>query len=221
MDQSVRTMLERLYRLFEARFNNTRESWNHFLEFIAVDNKPTLYKQLHHKFEWLFNDLSLCKSILNIYDPKILNGDFYDHLGDMYLEKFGESIDSKTRDKIRPLEGIENELNKARVPRTDKNIKILDPSCGTGRLLLAAHKLAPNASYFGVESDINLFRIAITNFSIHSIEGYFLLAENFKHEIDIAKAKGQYNWRFANNWNSHTHKLKPVSGQNKAALEVL
>ncbi|MEZ5357200.1 MAG: methyltransferase domain-containing protein [Candidatus Zixiibacteriota bacterium] len=221
MDQSVRTMLERLYGIFEAKFKDTRESWNHFIEFIAVDNKPTLYRQVKHKFEWLFDDLSLCKSLLNTYDPKILKGDFYDHLGDMYLEKFGESLDTKTRDKVRPPESIEKVFDMTHIPRTDKNLNILDPACGTGRLLLAAHKLAPNASYFGVESDLDLVRIAITNFSIHGLDGYFLHAESCKHETDIAKANGQYNWQFANDWNSHIHELKPVSGQNKVVLQVL
>lgn len=221
MNQSVRTMLENLYGLFKAKFNDTEKSWDNFIDFLAVENKPSLLPQIEHKFEWLYSDLNLCESILKIYDAKSLKCDYYDYLGDMYLEKILKNADIKTSGVFRSPGNIDKVLGQACIPKTNKEINILDPAASTGRVLLAAYKIAPNASCFGVEKDLRLLRIAMTNFAIHELEGYFLHADSLKHEIDISKENGQYNWQFVNSWNSQLHKLKPITAQNNPALKIL
>ena len=101
------------------------------------------------------------------------------------------------------------------IGETDKPVNVLDPVVGTGRLLMAAHKQAPNANLFGVDLDQRMVRIAFTNFAIHDISGYLLNADSLQHETDISTENGLYNWRFANRWNSNLDDLKPINYENR------
>ncbi len=209
MNQKVRTMLENMYELFIGKFNDSSESWDRFIEYIATDNYPPLFCMLNHKFEWLTKDKSLCDSITRIYDGKLLQSDFYDHLGEMYLEKIISKTEAKRRGAFHTPKNVADLMASITVPETDKRLNILDPAVGSGRLLMAAYKKAPNSVFWGVDIDLRALRIAYTNFAIHQIKGYLLHANSLAHEIDISKKEGRENWRYSNLWYSNIEKLKP------------
>lgn len=203
MQSKVRKMLDNMYALFITKFKDRFKAWDYFLEFIAADHYGSLIYQFNHKLEWLFEDQKLTKSLLNIYDSKLLKSDYYDHLGELYFDKVivdkNQSLMSHdTADKLAMLN----------IGNNDAPLKILDPCVGTGRYLMATARLAPNALVFGVDSNLRLLRIAYTNFLIHNIKGYVLHANKKIHDIELNTKNGIHNWQFANKWNSCIGQLK-------------
>lgn len=206
MTNKVRTMLEGMYDAINEEFNDPIKTWDNLIDFIATDYSGALLTQLNHKFEWYFNDNQLSDAITGIYDPDLLKSEYYDHLGEMYHEKV--LAGHKTGKYLMSGKASEK-LVESLVSETDKEVRIIDPTVGSGRLLMAAHKIAPNAVLYGIDFDQRLIRIAFTNMAIHGITAYLLNANRMHHETDISKENGRYNWQYANRWYSCIDKLKP------------
>lgn len=209
MKLEVRKMLEDMYEIFRGKFHDPVKAWDSLIEFIAVDNYAPLLYQLNHKFEWLFQDPSFSSSLKKNYDLELLKSDYYDHLGDMYLEHIVGKKETERKGLFLTPINVAEAMAKMTIPETERELKLLDPAVGTGRLLIAAYQQAPNSVLFGVDLDLRALRIAYTNFLIHDIRGYLLNANSLEHEIDISLEAGRYNWQFANKWNSSIERLKP------------
>ena len=208
MNQEVRKMLENMYNIFSKKFKDEVIAWDHFIDFLAVDNCGSLIYQFRHKFEWLFEDNKLVNSLMSIYNPALLRSDYYDHLGEMYFEKILNPKQSQDRNLSLMTMNDAYTMAKMSFGETDAPLKILDPVVGSGRYLMAVYKIAPNALLFGVDTDLRALRIAFTNFAIHGIQGYLLHADTRIHDTEIDTDEGIYNWQFANKWYSHIDKLK-------------
>lgn len=204
-------MLERMYDLFTGKFYDPVKSWDRLIEFLAVDNCGPLLYQLDHKFEWLFQDSKLAEAVMKTYDPKLLRSDYYDHLGEMYLDKIVSKHEANRKGMfLTPME-LADAMARMTIPETQRPMNILDPAVGSGRLLMAAYKRAPHARLFGVDIDLRSVRIAFANFTIHKIPGYLLHADSLWHETDIGTQDGRDNWQYANRWYSCMDKLTPLS----------
>ncbi len=221
MDQDVRKMLERIYDLLTAKFHDRYKAWDHFIDFLATDNCGSLIHQLDHKFEWLFEDGRLADRLMKTYDPEKLRSDHYDHLGDMYLEKVVSSSQVEQQGQYLTPVPVAESMAAMTIGNTQDKVNILDPCVGTGRMLMAAHKYAPNARLFGVDNDLRMVRIEFTNFAIHDISAYLLHADSLGHETDISTDDGLHNWQFANRWYYCMDKLKPIKGRSsdKSSIE--
>ena len=204
-------MLENMYDLFIDKYQDPLKSWDSMIEFLAVDNCASLVWKLNNKITWFYENSNFVERVMNIYDYNLLKSDYYDHLGDMYLEKILSRTGTGRRGSFLMPANEAESLARMTVQEADKPIKVLDPTVGTGRLLMAVHKRAPNSLAFGVDIDLRALRIAYTNFAIHNIEGYLLHADNRKHELDISTENGKNNWKFANNWYSRINELKQLS----------
>ena len=204
-----------MYDLLTDKFHDPIKAWDNLIDFVAVDNCGSLIYQINHKFEWLVEDSKLVKSIQETYNPELLQSDYYDHLGEMYLEKVVGQKQVQQRGLYLTPMNVAESMAAINVGKTDKKVKVLDPAVGTGRLLMAAYKQAPNGVFFGVDVDHRMLRIAFTNFAIHGISGYLLHADSLMHEIDISTKEGRNNWQYANKWYSCIEKLKPITGTNK------
>lgn len=215
MKQEVRKMLENMYEVLTGKFHDPYKAWDHFIEFLAVDNCGSLLYQLNHKFEWLFEDSWLADKLMKIYDPEVLRSDYYDHLGEMYLEKLVGTRQAQERGQFLTPMNVAESMAAMTIGQTDKPIRVLDPCVGTGRLLMAAHKTAPNALLFGADIDLRALQIAFANFAIHGISGYLLHADSLVHDTDISTDDGIYNWHFANRWDSCMNKLKKTKSTDK------
>ena len=214
MDQNVRKMLESMHDLLTEKFHDPHKAWDHFIDFLAVDNCGSLIYQLDHKFEWLFEDGRLADRLMKTYDPEKLRSDYYDHLGEMYLDKVvGPSQVQRQGLFLTPMH-VADSMAAMTMGETKDKVNVLDPCVGTGRLLMAAHKQAPNARLFGVDVDLRALRVAFTNFAIHDISGYLLHADSLGQETDISTDDGLHNWQFANRWYSCMDKLKPIKGSS-------
>ncbi len=215
MNQSVKTMLEKMYDLFQREYNDTYQAWDNMVSFIAGDHSTNYIWQNKENLKSLLEKKVLMDKVIELYDYKLLKSDYYDHLGDIYLEKIVSSSEAKSRGQFFTPHHVGKMMAEMTIDKTDEKINILDPCVGSGRLLMEAYKQAPNATFFGVDLDLRMVRIAMTNFAIHSIKGYFLHANSLQHEIDISKEDGLANWQYANNWYSHIDKLKEINrGQN-------
>jgi len=211
MISSPRSMLEDTLHEFERKIKDPEESWDRFIDFLGTDQNYSLFYEIGHNFDWLFEDRDFVKNIVRIYNPRTLKGDFYDHLGEMYKERFSNA--KRNGGNLLYLIPMNRAFEFAKLPSNEnrRRLCILDPQVKSGRLLMAAYKNSPDIRLFGVEKDIRLYRIAYINLAIHNIPATLLHADRSKHEIDIAKEDGKYNWQFANCWYSQTDKLKPVS----------
>ncbi len=221
MNSNVREMLESMFDLFTEKFADMVEAWDHFVEFLAVDNHGSLICQLDHKFEWLFEDRKLCEALMKIYDPELMRSDYYDHLGDMYWEEvLGKGNAARGRSFLISWREAQSTAAK-HTAETDETLRILDPVAGTGRLLMATHKRAPNTLLFGVDVDLRALRIALTNFAIHGITGYLLHANTLQHQIDPSTEDGRANWQYSNRWNSGIDELIPLETGNQVNQNIV
>ena len=203
----ARKIYENMYEILWRGFHDYTKAWDYLVDFLAVDNCPSLLNQLEHKFEWLFNNKELSDKLVSVYKPEVLKQDMRDHLGDLYVEnqsKLGRCF----KGQFLTPDNVCDVMCRTTVGETDKQLNILDPAVGTGRFLLYAHRYAPNANLFGVDIDLKALRIAFTNCAIHGISAYFLHADSLVHEIDISKPDGIANWQYANRWYSCWDKLK-------------
>lgn len=211
MNQEVRLMLENVLDVFSEEFEDKTIAWERFLEFIATDSRGSLFYKFDHKFEWFFENIEFANSVIREYDHKLLTSDYYDHLGDLYIDKVAPKDSAKgLRARIVKSDLAEAIVNKS-MSATEDRKKILIPYCATGRLLLASSRRAPKAVLFGVEPDINLYRIAYTNVAIHEIHAFLLHADPKSHQIDISRGDGALNWQLANEWNPRSEFLRPIS----------
>ena len=187
-------MLENIYDLFLKKFKDELTAWNRLLEFIAVDNQGSLFFEIPHKFEWLFEDQKFCKVVLDIYDSKLLRSDYYDYLGELYFNRVIKQSDKL----ISPKQADTIILNY--IEKTDKQIKILIPNAQTGRLIMHAKEIANKAIIYAIEPDIRLYRIALTNMIIHNIKGYILCTNKLRSDVDDGINDSKNKWKYANAW---------------------
>lgn len=209
-------MLDGMHTCLNDHYNDRYESWDKLVEFIATDHAPWLLYEIKGGLDWLFKDSELARKLFSYYDPKLLHSDEHDHLGDMYIEDIVSKREAQKRGLFLTPDAVALLIAEITMPAGEKLYTILDPAVGTGRLLLAAHKRAPNALLFGVDTDLRSLRIAYANFAIHGIKGYLLHADSLRYEIDISKQSGKANWTLANNWYSQMEKMKPIEPKDSA-----
>lgn len=84
--------------------------------------------------------------------------------------------------------------------KQDRMLKILDPACGSGRMILAAAKVGgPNHQYFGIDVDGLCCRMSILNFFLSGL---------FHAEVMCANALNPNDFKF-----SHRTRLLPFGIQ--------
>ncbi len=220
MNPEVMQCLENTYALFQTKCATTLDAWDRFIEFIAADNDASLLHHLDQDFPRILADRKFRQGVNQSYSFDLIRSDFYDHLGDLYVERVFPHYKRPGDSCV--LQSMNEALVKAaeKVPATDRIIRVLDPGCGTGRKLMCAYKLSRNGLFFGVERDIRLARIAMTNCAIHGLKSYILNADPEFHEIDITRMAGLENWHYANQWRSQMDKLNPRVGGSKGSTEL-
>lgn len=188
-------MLENMLNLLQEKFGDKNSAWDKMIEFLIVDNQGKYFFQIDHKFEWLWEDQRLTHRLLGIYNSELLRSDFHDHLGELYYQHIFSEVypDDPFVGKILHQEGITYS------------------SAGTGDELMQAAKKNQDTKYYGVEPDIQLYRIALTNCTIYSIDIQLLNANPYEHDINVHTENGRSNWKYANKWNVDQSKLKPVA----------
>ncbi|NQV18658.1 MAG: N-6 DNA methylase [Armatimonadetes bacterium] len=188
-------MLEKMLNLLQEISVDENSAWNKMIEFLIVDNQGRYFFQIDHKFEWLWEDEGFTSRFMSIYDSVLLRSDCQDHVGELYYKRMLNKTcsDNSSIRKILHQKGITYS------------------SVGTGKEILQAAKKNPNTKYYGVESDIKLYRIALTNCIIHGVDVQLLNANPNEHDINVQTVNGRSNWKYANRWKVDCDKLKPVA----------
>lgn len=205
-------MLENMHQTIRKKHPNPLKAWDHLIEFIAIDNCSKYLVNNEININWLKNDKKLFRKLIKIYDIRLLRKDYEDTLGQFYINKIKKHNRTKKPDKYLELEKFFLEYDINKIPKTKRQITVLDKEVGTGKKLLAVYKRAPNAFMFGITNNLRNYRIAMTNMAIHKTKSLILYADTEKHEYEITKKEGKENWLQSNQWNPKQEKLKTKTG---------
>lgn len=169
-----------MFNSFVYRFSNS-EVFNDFLDYCLVVFKwwdpnrdfsywEDKYKELYPKFLEMFNLLGIASE----------NGGvgFHDALGDLFMElvSHGRNGQFFTPDNITDM--IAQCLN----IKIEDGQNILDPACGSFRMLLSAAKENRKANFFGCDNDIACCKMSVINLLLNSITGEIAWMDSLKME---------------------------------------
>jgi type I restriction enzyme M protein len=147
-----------------------------FLDYImigfTVDNSMEWDKRYSDKENEIFYKLT--REWTNIMNKKVVNdNDWFDALGTYYEAEIVSKLGRKgsgqffTPHNVCTLMAEMNLGIKGKGP----GLSINDPTCGSGRCLLAAHVLAPGNYMFAEDLDLTCVKMTICNFLIHGVVG--------------------------------------------------
>ena len=199
-DEKAKKMYRNLYDILYTHFHDSLRAYDALLEFIIVDFSPRFIFQIEDKLKWLFFDPELAKGILEIYNPKILKASKRDHLGQLYMEIQSKSSASAKGQFLTPFH-VSQMIAQMLMGDEKAECNVLEPCCGTGSMVIAAHSVNPNATYFAVDIDLRATRTCLVNFAIQNIRGYVLCADSLRDVTDISIPEGRENWKSSNSWN--------------------
>lgn len=158
--------------------------------FRAPINVPWMKTETLNKLDALF-DLKVLQSypwdwfgeLHNKLDLQIIDNSLL--VGQIYVEANTKFIETKGGDTVAPL-------------------RVLDDEAFTGRNIIEMWKRNHHAIYYGVESDITAYRIALLNMKCYDIPSSILHAPPGSDVRSFSP-----NWRDANSWNPTNARIRP------------
>lgn len=206
-----------MFQIIQQSSKDSNEAYTYLLEYIVGNFNPKYIPQFDSKLEWYLSNPAVTEPLNKVYSQNLskLKEDFYDHLGELYIENVVSKADVKKHGLHLTPPQIVEFMTKATIhelPKPDdKPLYILDPAVGSGRFLLEAYRTVPNSRLFGVDINLDLVRTCITNLELRGIKNYCILhANTLLHELALDKEEGIYNWKFSNRWQSHMKELKTM-----------
>jgi type I restriction enzyme M protein len=169
-----------MFNSFVYRFSNS-EAFCDFLDYCLIVFKwwepnrdfsywENKYKELYPKFLEMFNLLGIASE----------NGGegFHDALGDLFMElvSHGRNGQFFTPDNITDM--IAQMVMS--IPQNGENV--LDPACGSSRMLLSAAKMNRNVNIFGCDNDIACCKMSVINLLLNSLTGEIAWMDSLKME---------------------------------------
>ncbi|SEW20883.1 type I restriction enzyme M protein [Chitinophaga sp. YR573] len=165
--------LDEFIKIFNSlgRYQDIAEAFEVFLDHCLLPQKKGVLpqeieecmKKIHHpEGEFLFMEL---KNIL--IDVKAKK-DCYDLLGDFFMD----SISRGHNGQFFTPDEIGNILARINIPQDAKlGEKVLDPACGSGRLLMAAHRRCRHLLLFGADTSRICCKMALLNMLMYGMIG--------------------------------------------------
>ena len=68
--------------------------------------------------------------------------------------------------------------------------RVIDPCCGSGRLLLAAADVNPHATFFGQDIDLRCVRMTAINLALRNLYGQVVLGDSLRNEQRLVYQTG-------------------------------
>lgn len=145
--------------------------WETSRDFSYFEKK---YKNLYSKFPHMLELLS------NASDN--LGEGFRDALGDLFMELVSQGRNGQffTPDNVCDM------MSMMTMAEIKDNEKVLDPACGSGRMLLSAGKRNRNAWLFGCDNDITCCKMATINLLLNTLKGEIALMDSLR--MDYTKS---------------------------------
>ena len=95
------------------------------------------------------------------------NGNLHDAFGDLFMEhlSFGKNGQFFTPQPICDM------ISQMQIKETLNGQSVCDPTCGSGRMLLAAAKINPKLSFYGSDIDLLCCKMTVLNLALNSLKG--------------------------------------------------
>ena len=142
----------------------------------------------------VFSDM--LKELMKVYTTGTKGNDWYDGIG-LFYEVISSHSKSKRLGQFFTPPPI-CDFMASIVGTEDKGMRVSDPSCGSGRMLLAHHVQSPSNFYFGCDIDRICAKMTALNMCLHGVRGQVICADGlfvsgdwrFGYEINRCLAWG-------------------------------
>lgn len=183
-------------RAFNKLFTQLEHGWNYdrffadFVDFLTESFMPQregTYERLKQRYKDLDAFMQLARELILTHDRQIVedgrNG-WYDALGEYYqvLTSRGKSQimgQYFTPKEVCTMMAI---MSGANADQRGAGQTVHDPACGSGRMLLAWHAIAPGNYQFGADLDPICAKMTAVNMCIHGCEGEAVCMDSLKLE---------------------------------------
>lgn len=132
-----------------------------------------------------------------------------DALGDLFMEL----VSGGRNGQFFTPENICNMMSEMTIPEVKDNQSVLDPACGSGRMLLAAAKRNRNAFFFGCDNDITCCKMAVINLVLNTLQGEIALMDSLNMEYTKS---WEISYRVFNGINMPVYRV--IEDKNKSIL---
>jgi type I restriction enzyme M protein len=142
--------------------------WEPVRDFSYFEKK---YSDLYPKFPGMLEQVSIVSDN---------NGEgFRDALGDLFMElvSHGRNGQFFTPDNICEM------MSRMIMPELQDGQTVLDPACGSARMLLAGAKRNRNAYFFGCDNDITCCKMAAINLLFNTMQGEIALMDSLSMDF--------------------------------------
>jgi type I restriction-modification system DNA methylase subunit len=158
---------------------------------LPIYTKPitvrALYKnEIYNKFDFFNNEnINLSdESILEIL--KLFQNVSFDEMdvkGKLFETFLGRTFTSGLGQFFTPRNVVDFMVNFLyKFLNKTENIKILDPACGSGGMLLSTSKLFKNCEYYGYDINERISRVARMNLNISSVNTHTIINDSFLND---------------------------------------
>lgn len=125
---------------------------------------------------------------------------FTDALGDLFMEL----VSGGRNGQFFTPEHLCGMISEMVIPEVEDNKSILDPACGSGRMLLAAAKRNRNAFFFGCDNDITCCKMTVINLVLNTLQGEVALMDSLR--MDYTKS-WEVSYRLINGINMPVYRV--------------
>lgn len=195
--------MDEFEKIFEklARQDDPNKIFNNFLDYVIHINlitKSTLEDlELKEEQTDYFNMFNAWIQITNIYLQNNPKEKWYDYLGLFYENVIQSKYKAGARGQFFTPTNVCESMARLTLlnPEDDFKGKIInDSSCGSGRLLLAAHGINPLAVCIGQDLDLMAVKMCVLNFYIHGVVGSVINMNSLSNEFFGAYRINKYLW---------------------------
>ncbi|WP_018674862.1 N-6 DNA methylase [Riemerella columbina] len=107
------------------------------------------------------------------------NGGLYDALGDLFMEHVSGGKNGQFFTPQHICDGIA----RMQIPsNVEKSKTVTDPTCGSGRMLLAGAKINKDLIFFGSDIDHNCVKMSVVNLALNNLVGEIVWGDPLKLE---------------------------------------
>ena len=216
-------------------------TFNNFLEYVIAQHSYTIVKDLEKASKEIKNAYyETYKEYVKLQYLKIhtQNKEWFDPFGS-YFEMNSSKFSLNKRGQFFTPENLCDCVAKMTVNKEIKHARILDPACGSGRMLLASHAQNPRNFHYAQDIDYTCCLMTVVNIMMHGIQGEVIHGDSLNPDSyfqgwainpnivrlrgvpHIEKLEKENSFAFHVSQNSKMELLEKKERAEQDALEVL
>lgn len=183
-------------RAFNKLFSHLEHGWNYdrffadFVDFLTESFMPEregTYEQLKKRYKTLDGFVQLTREWVMTQDREVVSdgpSGWYDALGEYYQVLTSRGKSQWLGQFFTPKEvcTMMAMIGGATADQRGKGLTVLDPACGSGRMLVAWHAIAPGNFQFGADLDPICAKMTAVNLCVHGCVGEAVCMDTLKLE---------------------------------------